>query len=150
MAEPDLRAILVAFAEKGWNLYESRFSEGNEYSFLGPVDNLKMGQNYFPLPAVADPNDWEAALRVYAYVENNQEGLAFVDERGVEHPFRRVRLDGDNIVLDDFVGVPLQGTVDAIVDGLKPYDPAKIEKLRESDKEVAKVVKEMERKDGRS
>ncbi len=63
MAEVDLRAILTAFAEKGWVLYESlqnvQLSPHPRDHLLGPVDNLKYGIKYRIVPSADNPADMD-------------------------------------------------------------------------------------------
>jgi len=64
MAEANLRGILVAFHEKGWNLYESLHSDANAFTPTGPIDNLLPGVYYALMPVVSDPTDITAALKM--------------------------------------------------------------------------------------
>jgi len=59
MAEVDLRDIILAFHEKGWNLYES---VAGFPGIEGPVDNLLDGIPYAVLPVMRDPSQLKAAL----------------------------------------------------------------------------------------
>ena len=65
MAEVDLREIIVAFHEKGWNLY-AYYSTGHtgeqEFSMTGPIDNLVPGTQYSILPAAEDPTNIDSVL----------------------------------------------------------------------------------------
>lgn len=55
----DMREILVAFAEKGWNLYEGAKIPKEVYR--GPVDNIVDWIKYWIMPAIEDPTDADVA-----------------------------------------------------------------------------------------
>ena len=70
----DLRAILAAFHEKGWALYEVHFSRIPVRTYTGPIDNFVLGINYRLFPATKSPlnlgsviAEFEAAKRAGAH-----------------------------------------------------------------------------------
>jgi hypothetical protein len=74
MAEHDIRAILEAFAEKGWLVFEYDGSLSTAESeadrqpplkelILGPVDNLVPGTSYLLYPMCGSPGDVDEVYR---------------------------------------------------------------------------------------
>ena len=61
MPDANLREIILAFHEKGWNLYEETTKEAGNIDLVGPVDNLLQDAIYVVLPVMDDPGDARAA-----------------------------------------------------------------------------------------
>ena len=84
MPEVDIRDIIVAFNEKGWNLYElnAHAKTLREVGLIGPVDNLVATAGYVIVPIIDDPTSEEAVNDARKLMEKRDEGPIYKDESG--------------------------------------------------------------------
>ena len=139
MAQPDLRQIITAFAEKGWNLYEEGLFPPKRTLYhcerrdvlRGPVDNIIPTKAYLILPAVEKAADMVA--------------VAGEEERMKEHNlYPLYRHEGNEVLVRSFgvfgfstepvalfktldadtffVSLPLERAAELIRENLSKYD----------------------------
>ena len=125
MTEPNLRPILVAFNEKGWELYDVCDSEGETthpgVQHEGPIDNLMPGIFYALMPV----NDDKPGVCMRGVLKRAGKGPGY-NLREADDPywinFWGIIIKGDDLLLDNLHPIPLEGAEDELRKRLKPYD----------------------------